>query len=271
MEAMRNEFIYLSGYAFDRLAKRVADLTDEEYFWEPVADCWAVRRQADGTFQGDWGVLFDEPAPFTTIAWRIGHIIDCLTGERCGRILGQEPVASPIANGLPGTADDARGSLAQANEIWQTYVAHTDDEFLIGASGPSAGMWSEYSRASFVLHIIDELIHHAAEVGVVRDLYRSQHMRDEPADPILHAAELGRWHQLPSLLESDLSIAGRNGRTPLHHAAAAGRIDIMRALIDRGAEVDVKDPVYDSTPLGWAEYFHQTDAADFLKGNVAKG
>ena len=27
----------------NQLRARLAGLTDEEYFWEPVADCWSVR------------------------------------------------------------------------------------------------------------------------------------------------------------------------------------------------------------------------------------
>ena len=34
-----------------------------------------------------------------------------------------------------------------------------------------AGPYAESERIGFVIHIMDELIHHAAEVGVIRDLY----------------------------------------------------------------------------------------------------
>jgi hypothetical protein len=38
----------------------------------------------------------------------------------------------------------------------------------IGAVG---GLFGNDERIAFVIHIMDELIHHAAEVGVMRDLY----------------------------------------------------------------------------------------------------
>jgi hypothetical protein len=40
--------------------------------------------------------------------------------------------------------------------------------------GDVAGPYAEYDGTSFALHILDELIHHGAEVGVLRDLYRAQ-------------------------------------------------------------------------------------------------
>lgn len=44
----------------------------------------------------------------------------------------------------------------------------------------------------------------------------------------------------------------RHGCTPLHNAAWAGSGDLVELLIARGHPVDVRDPAYDATPLGWA-------------------
>lgn len=43
-----------------------------------------------------------------------------------------------------------------------------------------------------------------------------------------------------------------NGETALHAAAYAGRADVIRMLLNRGAEVDPRDTRWDSTPLGFA-------------------
>jgi DinB superfamily len=67
-------------HAWDRLLGRLDGLGDEEYFWEPVEGCWSVRRADDGRWRidGDGGDVSagpaPDPAPVTTIAWRIGHI-----------------------------------------------------------------------------------------------------------------------------------------------------------------------------------------------------
>jgi ankyrin repeat protein len=43
-----------------------------------------------------------------------------------------------------------------------------------------------------------------------------------------------------------------HGYTPLHNAAWEGRADIVDLLLQRGAPVDIKDPRYSATPLGFA-------------------
>ncbi len=43
-----------------------------------------------------------------------------------------------------------------------------------------------------------------------------------------------------------------HGYTPLHNAAWAGSGDLVELLIERGHPVDICDPAYDATPLGYA-------------------
>ena len=45
-----------------------------------------------------------------------------------------------------------------------------------------------------------------------------------------------------------------HGYTPLHNAAWAGSGDLVELLISRGHPVDIRDPGYDATPLGYALY-----------------
>ena len=42
------------------------------------------------------------------------------------------------------------------------------------------------------------------------------------------------------------------GATALHHAAIRGRIILVEALLEAGAEVEIRDPEHNATPLGWA-------------------
>ena len=46
------------------LRPRLDGLTDDEYFWQPVAGCWTVRT--DGSV--DFAYPPPQPEPFTTIA-----------------------------------------------------------------------------------------------------------------------------------------------------------------------------------------------------------
>jgi hypothetical protein len=60
----------------DRLGRRLAGLTDAEFFWEPVPGRWTVRQRP--AEPGRWEIDYDwpppDPPPFTTIAWRRVHI-----------------------------------------------------------------------------------------------------------------------------------------------------------------------------------------------------
>ena len=53
--------------------------------------------------------------------------------------------------------------------------------------------------------------------------------------------------------------------TPLHQAVLAGHMEVVRLLVERGARLDVKDAIYQCTPLGWAEHGGQTEIADYLR------
>ncbi len=42
--------------------------------------------------------------------------------------------------------------------------------------------------------------------------------------------------------------------TPLHQAVVGGHEAVVRLLIERGARLDVRDTIWQATPLGWAKY-----------------
>lgn len=53
--------------------------------------------------------------------------------------------------------------------------------------------------------------------------------------------------------------------TPLHQAALAGHLDVVRALVERGARVDLRDTVHDGTPRAWADHGGHRDVAAYLE------
>jgi hypothetical protein len=53
--------------------------------------------------------------------------------------------------------------------------------------------------------------------------------------------------------------------TPLHQAALSGHEAVVRLLVERGARLDIKDSIYQSTPLGWAEYGGKKEIANYLR------
>ncbi len=52
---------------------------------------------------------------------------------------------------------------------------------------------------------------------------------------------------------------------PLHQAIAAGHLDVVKLLVERGARLDIRDSIYQGTPLGWAEYCDKPAIAAFLR------
>jgi len=59
--------------------------------------------------------------------------------------------------------------------------------------------------------------------------------------------------------------------TPLHQAALAGHHDVVRALVERGARLDIRDTVHDATPGEWARHGGHRDVAAYLAGKGDRG
>ncbi len=171
---VRQDLLDLSDFAYGRLRGRLDGLTDGEYFWEPVDGCWSVRPVGDGTYRadGEAGAPGGRP-PLTTIAWRMSHITDMLSDRRNATWIGVQPTGRLPHAGAPGTSGAAVQRLEQAYALFRAHVAALEAGTLTDAMGQVAGPYAGSTRASFVLHELDELIHHGAEVGVLRDLYRA--------------------------------------------------------------------------------------------------
>jgi uncharacterized damage-inducible protein DinB len=169
----RQDVIALSEYVYGRTRRRLDGLTDDEYLWEPVPGCWSLRADAAGVMRADHAVATDDPPPFTTIAWRLWHLIGCYGAERNAQWLG----ASLRRPGFdsddpaPATAAGAIGVLEGAHETWHAVLTALPDEQWSAPLGRVAGFYADDNKASFVLHQIDEQIHHGGELGVLRDLY----------------------------------------------------------------------------------------------------
>jgi ankyrin repeat protein len=56
--------------------------------------------------------------------------------------------------------------------------------------------------------------------------------------------------------------------TPLHQAVAADHLDVVKLLVDRGARLDLRDRIYDGTPLDWAIYLKKEAIAGHLRSRI---
>ncbi|RZL80083.1 MAG: DinB family protein [Rhodococcus sp. (in: high G+C Gram-positive bacteria)] len=165
-----------------QLRPRLDGLTDEEYFWEPAPDSWSVRprgrsqapvQAGSGDFTIDFAFPEPDPPPITTIAWRLGHIIVGVFGARIGNHFGGPPVDYQSFE-YAGTAARALAQLDEQYDAWGAGVLSLGTDGLARRCGPSEGQYAERPMATLVLHINREVIHHGAEVALLRDLYLRQ-------------------------------------------------------------------------------------------------
>ena len=161
------------------LRPRLASLTDEQYLWEPVPGCWSVRRRADGRGNsavgaGDTVIDYEypepDPPPFTTIAWRMGHIAIGIFGGRAARHFGDGDIQYADVD-WPLTAAGGMALLDRHHDAWIAGVSQLDPAGLARPCGPTEGPYAEYPMAALVLHINREALHHGAEIALLLDLY----------------------------------------------------------------------------------------------------
>lgn len=165
-----SEVLALLDTARDRTFARLSGLTDAEYLWEPAPDVLTIRTH-NGVSRAD-PVPEPEPdqPPMGTIAWRIWHIgQDCLHGYRV-RFFQTTPELDDVL-AYPATATAGIEALRHHWDAFRTDVAAMSDEELLTLMGPHARAYAEYTYLSLVLHALDEIIHHGAELGLLRDLY----------------------------------------------------------------------------------------------------
>lgn len=144
------------------LSRIMFDLEDDELHWSPVPETLTIG----------WVPSGHDPAtdPFTTIAWRWAHFCEELHGIATFDVcLGPED--PPWADVVPAISDAAtaigvleagirRAALAIAAASESRLDETVENEF------------GRHTRRHWVAIFLMEAIHHAAEIGVLRDLYR---------------------------------------------------------------------------------------------------
>jgi hypothetical protein len=157
-------------YVFERLVDRLDGMTDDELFWEPVAGCWTLRRNENDEWvlDGAGGGPAPGPEPVTTIAWRIVHVGGQGLGGFADMLFGG---TSADAHELPTSAQAAIDYLQRNYRAWREgMVGLTDDQWW-SALGSGWGPYAESNHVDLAIHVFDELVHHGAEIALLRDLY----------------------------------------------------------------------------------------------------
>ncbi|MGD9484126.1 DinB family protein [Streptomyces sp. TRM70308] len=166
---------------------RVDPMTDEEYLWEPVPGCWSVRRRVDGPGRratvlvgsGEWGrdaapYPHPWPPPLTTIAWRLSHLSEMLT-LRADHTAGRHALTRDD-HPVSGDVDGAVAAFGAGAAAWRKALLSVDDAALdtVGYCTYPHGSDAEEPFLDIVWWVNQELLHHGAEIALLRDLYRAR-------------------------------------------------------------------------------------------------
>lgn len=161
---------------------RLNGLSDEEYLWEPVAHCLSVRprdvpsadfvtmRAGSGEWVCEAAYPEPDPVPVSTIAWRLAHLIVGVLGARVHSHFGGPPI-SYQEHAYAGSADEALAQLDAGYAAWSAGVRSLTAEALGKPVGPAEHIYAESPMITLVLHIHREMIHHLAEIALLRDLW----------------------------------------------------------------------------------------------------
>ncbi len=131
----------LSWHWENHLRPRWDGLGDDEYLWEPVPGMWSVRPRGQGVAEiaagsGDFIIDFTipepSPAPVTTIAWRIGHLLVGVFGARLAQHFGG-PAVDYDSYDYPSTAADALGRIDSMYADWIAGVRSLDADGIAAA------------------------------------------------------------------------------------------------------------------------------------------
>jgi hypothetical protein len=176
-----------AGDSGNGVSIEIPPMTDAEHLWEPVPDCWSIRPRAHGpgpgatelVGAGDWGrdsapAPHPWPPPFTTIAWRLGHLSEMLA-LRAEYTTGGHTLTRADYR-YRGDAAGAIAAFDSGAEAWREALASADDAALdlVGRSSYPYGSDPEDRFSTTVWWVNQELLHHGAEIALLRDLYRSR-------------------------------------------------------------------------------------------------
>jgi ankyrin repeat protein len=128
--------------------------------------------------------------------------------------------------------------------------------------------------------ILDEALVWAAKSGrtnvMLLLLERGARIDADPyrGTPLIWAATKGRVETVEWLLDHGADVNRRatfggpshgQGISALHLAAQNGDLPVVRCLVERGADLTLRDDLYNSTPEGWADHFDRLATRNYLR------
>lgn len=163
-------------------------------------------------------------------------------------------------------------------------------DFGADVNGRGAGTWTSPLMTALAFGFVDaaetlvrrgarvETLGAAAGLGRLGDAQRllAGASAEDRHRALALAAQLGRLEIVRLLLDAGedpnrYNPPGNHGHaTPLHQAVWCRHDAVVRFLVERGARLDIKDTIYQATPLGWAEYGGHTEIAEYLRTRLGR-
>jgi ankyrin repeat protein len=210
---------------------------------------------------GPWhrrlGAALDTPAEMVRgeLAWAITHGLT----ERVRLLVSHGiDITAPLRDGTTATTMAATTGHA---DLVGYLVAH-------GAPSPGLNPADAFIAAALAADrtSLDQL--QAAHPGIADEIRSAR-----PA-LVTWAAACGQPAAVEILagLSFNVNAKGRTDvpsdqpwQTALHKAAEDGNLELARTLLRLGADPDIRDTRFNSTPLGWARYFAQEELIELLE------
>lgn len=158
--------------AWRRLHNWVQDLTEAEFHWQPVENVWHLEER-----RGRWSIPYSwippDPAPFTTIAWRMAHL--AISKELTVEYAFGEGRKKLEDFDLPPHAAGMLDYLAESHSGFVKAVAALLDSDLPELRYTE---WGERrTTAAIIGSTILHDIEHGAQIAALREMYRHRLVR----------------------------------------------------------------------------------------------
>lgn len=246
---------------------RVASRAGGPFGWEPLLYlCYArvTGNRSDAEVLAAATALLDAGAdpnagflwaglvpPFTALTGVLGE------GEQGARRQPRHPQERALAELLLERGADPNDRQALYNRMFTPGTDHVELLFRHGLGGPERSHWRE--RLGDALETREQFferqVRWAADHGYADrlGLFASEGI-DTSGVPLR-----------PSPWPVDRPNAVLGGRTAAHDAAFAGDLTRLQDLIDRGADLAIRDRAHGATPLDWARHAYQDEAAALIE------
>jgi hypothetical protein len=190
--------------------------------------------------------------PFTALTGVFGE------GEQGPRRQPRHPYDQALATLLLERGAHPEDQQTLYNRMFRPGDDHLELLFTHGLGRAEPGPW--HRRLGEAMETSEEMW--ARQIG-----WAAEHgFADRLALLVEHGVDVSGVTVVEHSLPADPNELDADGGTPLHHAAWDGDLDRIRLLLGAGADASITDGRFGTTPLEWAEYAYQLEAADLLRG-----